>query len=246
VATGEAVRRIAWQMSRRTELKLDTEAFGQSVRGVSIEWIAPLDRCRVLLIAGIHGEEPDTTVALSRAYRSVATEDISPFVGSILCANPDGAIAGTRCNANGVDLNRNFPTQNWQPESTTCRWFTEDPREDELAIKTGDAPGSEPETRALLKHIDRVRPELIIALHGPLACIDDPHSSPAGKWIAERTGLPLVSDIGYPTPGSMGTWAGEADIPLITWEFPKNSIEDLSRTQTPTIADILQGALERD
>ncbi len=230
-------------MSRRTDIAIKTEVFGESVRGVRLEWFPSRKSCRILIIAGIHGEEPETTVALSRAYRSIAEKDISPFVGAILCANPDGLLAGTRCNANGVDLNRNFPTINWQVEPTTCRWFIEDARENELSIGTGSAPASEPETRALIKLINRIRPELIIALHGPIACIDDPHSSRAGKWIAEKTGLPLVSEIGYPTPGSMGTWAGEKKIPLITWEFPKHSVEDLSRTQTPVLMDILQGGL---
>lgn len=230
-------------MSRRTDLKIRTAAIGNSVRGIPIEWLPARESCRILIIAGIHGEEPDTTIALSRAYRSIAEKDISPFVGAILCANPDGTIAGTRGNANGVDLNRNFPTQNWQAEPTTCRWFMEDPKEDELSIGTGSAPASEPETRALIELIKETEPQLIIALHGPLGCIDDPLSSPAGKWIAEKTGLPLVSEIGYPTPGSMGTWAGEKQIPLITWEFPKYSIEDLSRSQTPVLVDILRGSL---
>ncbi len=230
-------------MSRRTELNIKAAAIGHSVKGIPIEWLPARECCRILIIAGIHGEEPDTTVALSRAYRSIAEKGISPFVGTILCANPDGIIAGTRGNANGVDLNRNFPTQNWQSEPTTCRWFMEDPKEDERSLETGSAQASEPETRALIELFIEVKPQLIIALHGPLACIDDPLSSSAGKWIAEKTGLPLVSEIGYPTPGSMGTWAGEKQIPLITWEFPKDSIEDLSRSQTPVLADILRGSL---
>ena len=232
-------------MSKRTDLCISFAEYGQSLLGSPITWIPARERCRVLLIAAIHGEEPETTVALSRAYRSVAGDELSPFVGSVLCANPDGVLAGTRCNANGVDLNRNFPTGNWQAEPTTCRWFVEDAKEKALSIQTGEKPASEPETRALIELIGNISPELIITLHGPLACIDDPLSSPAGQWIAEKTGLPLITDIGYPTPGSMGTWAKEKGIPLITWEFPKHSIEDLSRTQTPVLMEILQGALFR-
>ena len=33
----------------------------------------------------------------------------------VQCVNPDGLLAGTRQNANGVDLNRNFPASTWRP-----------------------------------------------------------------------------------------------------------------------------------
>ena len=60
----------------------------------------------------------------------------------------------------------------------------------------------------------------MVALHAPLACIDDAESGPLAQWLAKKTGLPLVSDVGYPTPGSFGTWGGEQGIRVVTYEFP--------------------------
>ncbi len=195
--------------------------------------------CDLLIIAGIHGEESDTTITLSRALRSVA--HLAPSLSLVLCANPDGAAMGTRGNANGVDLNRNFPTDDWQATPTTCRWHYDQTETTE--IHTGSAPGSEAETQILISLISRLRPTTVLSLHGPIGCIDDPDASAAGQWLAEQTALPLVSDIGYPTPGSLGTWAAEQESGphIVTWEFPCQAIEQLSRSILPTLQMILSG-----
>lgn len=212
------------------------QVYGRSWRGIPLEvWKPESGSVDVLWVAGIHGEEPETTVVLSRAMRSLQRAPERAAV--ILAANPDGLFWGTRGNGRGVDLNRNFPAENWRPDPVTYCWLTGETSE--IALSSGDAPASEPETRALLELSAELRPQVVIVLHAPLACIDDPGLSTMGRWLAERTGMPLVREIGYPTPGSWGSWAMENGLSLITYELPAASIEELVRDHVPVIARAL-------
>lgn len=215
----------------------DPTSYGRSALGRPLEVWRPSDTCTLLIHAGIHGEEGETTVALSRALRALA--EPSPHCAVVLAANPDGLARGTRGNANGVDLNRNFPTRDWSGEPVRHRSTLDAPREVELS--PGAAPGSEPETRALIALIDELEPAAVIALHAPLACIDHAGSSPLAAWIAERTGLPLVADVGYPTPGSFGTWGGERGLTVVTYEFAMTGVDDHVRDHVPVLTELLAG-----
>ena len=78
----------------------------------------------VFINGSIHGNEYPGTDAAMRLIETLAYDD-SDEVKAILdnvillvnvCQNPDGRVLGTRANANGVDVNRDFFTQS-QPES---------------------------------------------------------------------------------------------------------------------------------
>jgi protein MpaA len=195
----------------------------------------PRGDCRLLVFAGIHGEEPETTYALSRALRQFPDPLLHTAV--VLAANPDGLIRGTRGNARGVDLNRNFPARNWAPAAVTHRSTLEDPSD--VLLSPGDRPGSEPEVQALLALIGELRPRTVVALHAPLACIDDANESALGRRLAVRTGMPLVRDVGYPTPGSFGSWGTDHGVPVVTYEFPLAATEVLMRDHVPVLVDLL-------
>jgi protein MpaA len=189
----------------------------------------------MLIFAAIHGEESETTLALSRALRQLP--EPSPHCAVVLAANPDGLLRGTRGNAGGVELNRNFPTRDWRPDPVPHRFTLGDPRD--VMLSPGPHAGSEPETQALLALIADLRPEVVIALHAPLACIDDANQSALGRWLAERTGMPFVADVGYPTPGSFGTWGREHKVPVITYEFPLADPDALVRDHVPVLLELL-------
>lgn len=221
--------------SEQGTLAREPELYGRSHLGNPLEVWRPSGVCRLLVFAAIHGDEGETTAALSRALRQLTAP--SPHCAVVLASNPDGLIRGTRGNARGVELNRNFPTSDWQADPVLHRSTLDAPRD--VALSPGDAPASEPETRALIQLIGELEPEAVVALHAPLACIDDPNDSDLGGWLAERTGLPLVRDVGYPTPGSFGTWGAEQGLPVVTYEFGLTTPDDAVREHVPVLVELL-------
>lgn len=230
--------RVSVNLRSRSEwgtLPLLPAEYGRSHLGLPLEVWRPQGPCDVLVFAGIHGEEPETTCALSRALRQL--RESPPRCAVVLAANPDGLTRGTRGNARGVDLNRNFPTRDWQPDPVAHRSTLEDPRD--VVLSPGSHAGSEPEVAALIGLIDELSPRAAVALHAPLACIDEERKTPLGAWLAERTALPHQQGVGYATPGSFGTWGAEHGVPVVTYEFPLANLDDHIRRQVPVLVDLL-------
>ena len=124
-----------------------------------------------------------------------------------------------RKNPNGVDLNRNFPTKNW----------TKSENDDYYG---GEAPNSESETKFIVDLINKNHFDAIITIHSPYKTVN--YDGPAQKLaekISEFLGYPTSNDIGYPTPGSFGTYCGkERNIPTLTIEIDENeNIEKLNQ-----------------
>jgi protein MpaA len=146
-------------------------------------------------------------------------------------ANPDGYAAKTRHNARGIDINRNFPTKDFDggPDAPG-----------------GAEPASEPETRAILDLVERIKPDVIITLHQSLACVN--YNGDSALSVAERMSavcdLPVKGDIGYPCPGSMGTYYGwERELPVITLELPKRGadLDPIERSVLDALGETLDG-----
>lgn len=187
---------------------------GLSVQGRPIEAITlGGSGRRILLIGGIHGDEGEggrtinATIAFLRALEPDAT------IRLVRDANPDGAAAKTRTNARGVDLNRNWPARNYRSGGDR-----------------GPAPLSEPETRALHDEIERFDPELVLVCHssgnGPFVNFDGPAGAQAAAFAAAAARTDsrwrVKPEMGYPTPGSLGSYLGvDRGVPILTIEFDR-------------------------
>ena len=122
-----------------------------------------------------------------------------------------------RTNSNGVDLNRNFPTKNWK--------ITE-----QNEFFGGTEPASEIETKFIVNIIEKYKPELILTLHAPFKVVNyDGDAKEISEKISKIINYPVEASIGYPTPGSFGTYAGiEKKISTITLELDEECpVEDL-------------------
>lgn len=215
--------------------------YGASVDGLPLTVHLPESgTAEVLILAAIHGDESETTVAVSEALRCLPAGDLRAAV--ILCGNPNGMLRGTRGNARGIDLNRNFPTSNWSPDSVCYKSRANDART--IALSPGPRPASEPEATALIALIDRIKPRAVVSLHSALACVDDGGASHLGRQLAERCALPFLTEIGYPTPGSMGTWAAERKLNLVTLELEDASLYTLKDRHVPILIDLMTGRFE--
>ena len=131
------------------------EEYGRSGDGVALRVFLPAsdDSVAGLLVAAQHGEEGATALLVRRLLERVTARETGWAVVPV--ANPDGLLNGTRQNAAGVDLNRNFPADTWRPDDS----FTFPPGiEDERRVaenrtnlsSPGEHAGSEPETQALM------------------------------------------------------------------------------------------------
>jgi N-acetylmuramoyl-L-alanine amidase/Zinc carboxypeptidase len=137
---------------------------------------SPSAQVRVLVVGDVHGNERAGEKIVARLRR---THPDGVQLWLIRTANPDGAAAGTRHNAHGVDLNRNFP----------YRWR----RGPRGVYYPGPRGASEPETRALMRLIRRIRPQLAIYYHQHLGITVRTRARDVGleREYARRTGLPL-------------------------------------------------------
>tara|TARA_R110002074_G_scaffold96925_2_gene210470 strand:- start:37 stop:819 length:783 start_codon:yes stop_codon:yes gene_type:complete len=176
---------------------------------------------RVYVIGGIHGDERPGLENVDRLRELLRVDGFlgDTTVRLLRDVNPDGSEHRTRTNANGVDLNRNFPAQNFRPSDGR-----------------GPTPLCEPETQALAADLEAFDPDIVIVFHaarrGPFVNFNGP-----GRLLAERFARAaydavgdwrVVPDMGYATPGSLGSWLGDdRGLPVLTIEFGRDQDPDV-------------------
>lgn len=175
---------------------------------------------RVMIMGGIHGDEYSSISIMFKWMDLLAKQQDSEFHWRFMpLANPDGLLDGTatRQNANGVDLNRNFPSGDWERTALeTWRQTTgSNPRR-----FPGHAAASEPETQWILEQIEEFKPVVIVSVHAPHALLDfdGPVEAP------HKIGHLHLHQLGV-YPGSLGNYGGlDLGIPVITLELPSAGI----------------------
>jgi len=184
----------------------------------------------VLFLGGVHGDELPTVYLMLKLAHYIKD---NPQIFADKCiviaplVNPDGFFSNvpTRVNANGIDLNRNFPTKDWYTKALKQK-----------NIKTirnkryysGQKPASEQETMFQMALIKRFNPQKILSAHSPLNFFDyDGPSSDLDSFehwlerISKESNHPLKK-FGF-FPGSLGNYAGhERSIFTLTLELPSS------------------------
>lgn len=171
---------------------------------------------KVLVFSLIHGDE--THAGTVGRYWMERLESIDPRNSwrVVPVLNPDGVKLKTRTNANKIDINRNFPTKDWDVGAVENwkRTTKSNPRR-----FPGAEAASEPETKCAVHHIEDFQPDFVVSVHTPLKVLDfdGPKVSPPPKFDY----LPWRSLGNY--PGSLGRYMWlERQTPVLTMELKEN------------------------
>lgn len=188
-----SVRRTV-PVSHTAPVYTQVRSLGRSVQGRPIRALelSSAPGAAVMLVVGaIHGNEPGGIAIVHRLQGMGPVRGVQLW--SVANLNPDGTHAGTRQNADGVDLNRNFPF-GWEPIGV---------RGDQQY--SGTHALSEPESRMAERLITTLRPRVTIWFHQPLGVVDESGGDPQiERYFARKAMLPLRRLTRY--PGSAAGW----------------------------------------
>ena len=228
----------AWNIKART-ICYTTFSIGSSVRG------RPLTAYRfgngpqmIIYMGAMHGSEANSKRLMDEWFSEVnARPERIPAHRSIVIipsVNPDGVAAGTRFNGREVDLNRNFPANDWKSVVTT-------PDSSEPTPAGGASPLSEPESQALATFIRQNAPRLVLSFHSKAAIVEANEAgdsvSIAGAYasrarfaaVPKSQSAPIFK---YDTTGAMEDWMRDKlGRPAIVVELASSSSSEFGRNR---------------
>lgn len=193
----------------------------------------------IYLMAGTHGDEVEGIHVLKELFAWLKTEhtlrDMPILVIPIL--NVDGYRASTRVNAHMVDLNRNYPTKDWSPEASQPKY------------NPGPRALSEPENQYLVRLLDKYRPGFVLSFHSWKPILNyNGDCKDIAEFLAQHNHYPIDGDIGYPTPGSFGSFVPEKyQAGVLTFECPpldeKTTLKSIWEENEKGLKQLMQSEL---
>ncbi len=137
----------------------------------------------------MHGDEPKSVHLAMRFIELITQERPAGGVVIVPIVNPDGYALRKRRNDAGVDINRNFPTANWESAPRRFRYYP------------GPRPASEPETRAIIAMIESLKPARIVTIHSinrRRHCNNyDGPAKQIARAMSRKNEYPVRASIGY-------------------------------------------------
>ena len=228
----------AWNFGSRT-ICHSISTIGYSVQGRAINaYTFGSGTTAILYIGATHGNEISSMYLMERWIdeleanaRSIPGDKRIIVIPRI---NPDGVAAGTRRNAHGVDLNRNFPTADWKSDVTM-------PGGELVVGGGGSAPLSEPESRAIAAFTQQLQPRIVLTYHsvaglvtpneaGVSPSLASIYSSLSGYYVSPKG--EADSTFAYDTNGAYEDWLYEGPgIAAILVELSSNTYSQFERNQ---------------
>ena len=202
----------------------ETFVYGKSALGRDLECVrvgSPDAEKRLLLVFCVHGYEDvfirdgALLTEIAGALIDMLSSDPAALQNSAVyivpCANPDGLLEGTsnagfgRCNAEGLDINRDFP-EGWVRRSSG-------------ASRTGDAPFSTPEARALRDLVLTLSPDYAADVHGYVNAVKYSSRADMAKYFASKDVMNMKSEK-WRTGGMLCAWLDTVTNGALLIELP--------------------------
>lgn len=212
----------AWQYKARTICQ-KVFSIGTSVQGRSITaYSFGSGASKIIFVGTTHGNEKSSTYLLNRWIDALeAGMDRIPANRTVIVVpnlNPDGYAVNKRTNANNIDLNRNFPANDWKPGVTM-------PDQSYLPTGGGTTSLSEPESQAIANYVLSQNPRLVLTYHASGGIVS-PNDSGDSQAIAVVYGQ--KSSVGYlSNSGTAGFFAYDTTGAFEAWLHDKHSIPTL-------------------
>jgi protein MpaA len=233
------VSESGWSFNSRTSC-YDLQTIGSSISGRPIyAYRFGSSQEVIMYTANLHGDEANTKYLMDKWVDEIeGNPEKIPVNRSIIVIssiNPDGFATKSRLNASGIDLNRNFPANNWKSGVVLPSG--------QFAPSGGGVKAlSEPESNALASFITTLNPKLVLSFHskGPVVVGNDSGTANSLASIyASKSGYPFRTNanignfFNYDTTGAYEDWLHDKlDKPAILIELSSRNSDEFSRNRT--------------